>query len=63
MSTSRGTSIYRVLLVLRIAVPRRQVQIRTATVAPNRSGTPKFFLRRFDELAAAALGERNDFSI
>jgi hypothetical protein len=34
-----------------------------STVRRLRPACPAFFLRRFDELAAAALGERNDFSI
>jgi hypothetical protein len=34
-----------------------------STVRRLRPACRPFFLRRFDELAAAALGERNDFSI
>jgi len=34
-----------------------------STVRRLRPACRPFFLRRFDELVAAALGERNDFSI
>ena len=74
LGVSRAT-LYRLITAYRqtptveALEPRQRGRMATAakeavsTVRRLRPACPAFFLRRFDELAAAALGERNDFSI
>ena len=64
-SISKGATAF-VPLHLRVALLAGLASAAKNTVGMVRRLRPAcrpFFVRRFDELAAAALGERNDFSI